>query len=190
MLVIISDLHLTDGTSGETIRTGAFRTFRERIRDLAYDASWRSDERYAPIECVDLVLLGDIIDVIRSSRWSEETPSLRPWGDHTSPGFADMVARITEDAIANNRASLDVLRSLHDPKVMNVPPAGGAPTPAVPPVPSGPGDFTFRLLDAFNYNPEPHNGHKVRVIGYMVRLGAEIRVNVQALQMVGASCGI
>jgi UDP-2,3-diacylglucosamine pyrophosphatase LpxH len=125
MLVIISDLHLTDGTSGETIRTGAFTTFRERIRDLAYDASWRSEKKYAPIECVDLVLLGDIIDVIRSSRWCEAGSGLRPWGDRTSPGFADMVARITEDAIANNRASLDVLRSLHDPKVMNVPPGGG-----------------------------------------------------------------
>lgn len=52
-----------------------------------------------------------------------------------------------------------------------------------------PGEFTFRLLDAFNYNPEPHNGHKVRVTGHMVRLGAEIRVNVTSLQMVGASCG-
>ena len=38
-------------------------------------------------------------------------------------------------------------------------------------------------------SPSPHNGHKVRVTGYMVRLGAEIRVNVQSLQMVGASCG-
>src|SRR6266852_2455284 len=130
MLVIISDLHLTDGTSGETIRTGAFRTFRKRIRDLAYEASWRSDERYAPIEFVDLVLLGDIIDVIRSSRWSEETPSLRPWGDHTSPGFADRVARITVDAIANNKASLDVLKSLHEPRIMNVPPAGADGKPA------------------------------------------------------------
>jgi len=78
MLVIISDLHLRRYL-GRNHQDGAFRTFRERIRDLAYDASWRSDERYAPIECVDLVLLGDIIDVIRSSRWSEETPSLRPW---------------------------------------------------------------------------------------------------------------
>ena len=52
-----------------------------------------------------------------------------------------------------------------------------------------PGEFTFRLLDAFNHNPEPHNGHKVRVTGYMVRLGAEIRVNVMSLQMVGTSCG-
>ncbi len=51
------------------------------------------------------------------------------------------------------------------------------------------GEFTFRLLDAISYKPEPHNGHKVRVTGYMVRLGAEIRVNVMSLQMVGAACG-
>lgn len=51
------------------------------------------------------------------------------------------------------------------------------------------GEFTFRLLDAFSYKPEPHIGHKVRVTGYMVRLGAEIRVNVMSLQMVGAACG-
>src|SRR6267143_353774 len=30
MLVIISDLHLTDGTSGETIRTNAFGAIKER----------------------------------------------------------------------------------------------------------------------------------------------------------------
>ena len=52
-----------------------------------------------------------------------------------------------------------------------------------------PGEFTFRLLDAISHNPEPHNGHKVRVTGHMVRLGAEIRVNVTSLQMVGPSCG-
>jgi mono/diheme cytochrome c family protein len=74
-------------------------------------------------------------------------------------------------------------------KKTDVPAAGAAPTPGVPPMTEGLGEYTFRLLDAFNYNPEPHNGHKVRVTGYMVRLGAEIRVNVQALQMVGASCG-
>lgn len=56
-------------------------------------------------------------------------------------------------------------------------------------VADGPGEFTFRLLDAISFNPDPHNGHKVRITGYMVRLGAEIRVNVQSLQMVGTSCG-
>jgi mono/diheme cytochrome c family protein len=55
--------------------------------------------------------------------------------------------------------------------------------------PQKPGEFTFRLLDAISHNPEPHDGHKVRVTGHMVRLGAEIRVNVTSLQMVDASCG-
>ena len=59
----------------------------------------------------------------------------------------------------------------------------------VPGTPAGVGEFTFRLLDAISYNPEPHNGHKMRVTGYIVRLGAEIRVNVVSLQMVGAACG-
>jgi mono/diheme cytochrome c family protein len=71
-------------------------------------------------------------------------------------------------------------------KKTEAPAAGAAPAMAAP---DGPGEFTFRLLDAISYDPEPHNGHKVRVTGYMVRLGAEIRVNVQSLQMVGASCG-
>jgi len=58
MLVIISGLHPTDGTSGETIRSGAFNGFRERFRDLAYDASWRGDDEYRPLEDIDLLLLG------------------------------------------------------------------------------------------------------------------------------------
>lgn len=66
------------------------------------------------------------------------------------------------------------------------PPAAGVAPPAIS---DGSGEFTFRLLDAISYNPDPHNGHKMRVAGYMVRLGAEIRVNVQSLQMVGPSCG-
>ena len=65
-------------------------------------------------------------------------------------------------------------------------PAAAAAPPAMP---DGAGEFTFRLLDAISYNPDPHDGHTVRVTGYLVRLGAEIRVNVQSLQMVGASCG-
>ena len=52
-----------------------------------------------------------------------------------------------------------------------------------------PGEYTFRLLNAYNYSPEPQNGHMVRVSGYLVRLGAEIRVFVQQLQPAGASCG-
>lgn len=124
MLVIISDLHLTDGTSGETIRAGAFRAFRESLRELAYDASWRSDKNYLPIDGIDLILLGDILDVIRSTRWCAAPAGVRPWGDQKDPRFAEMIARITEDVIRNNQQSLNILKSLHDSEIMSLPPTG------------------------------------------------------------------
>jgi hypothetical protein len=122
MLVIISDLHLTDGTSGETIRSGAFRAFRESLRELAYDASWRSDKKYVPVDGIDLLLLGDILDVIRSIRWCAAPAQVRPWGDQNDARFSDMVALITEQVIRNNQQSLNILKSLHNPEIMSLPP--------------------------------------------------------------------
>ena len=90
MLVIISDLHLTDGTSGETITAGAFRVFRERLRNMAYDASWREDGTYKPITEIHLVLLGDILDLIRSTQWPADKSDpgyVRPWNDPQSKVF-------------------------------------------------------------------------------------------------------
>jgi mono/diheme cytochrome c family protein len=78
-----------------------------------------------------------------------------------------------------------LLTNAQELKKTEVPAQGVAPAPAS----NGPGEFTFRLLDAISYNPDPHKDHTVHITGYMVRLGAEIRVNVQSLQMVGASCG-
>ena len=70
------------------------------------------------------------------------------------------------------------------------PPSPSMATEAQPTTASdGSGAFTFRLLDAYHHNPEPHLGHRIRVGGYLVRLGAEIRVNVQTLEMIGSSCG-
>lgn len=130
MLVIISDIHLTDGTSGETIRTGAFRAFRERLRDLAYDASWRPDPnlprgRYVPVEELHLVLLGDILDVIRSSKWCDALAAVRPWGATGDPRFVRTVEEITGDILRVNKESLDVLRSMSVGGLISVPP----PTP-------------------------------------------------------------
>ena len=116
MLVIISDLHLTDGTSGETIKEGAFRVFRNRLYDLAYDASWRADGKYNPIETIDLILLGDILDPLRSTRWLAEEDSIsslaRPWDDPQSQPFIDKVRAITEAILQNNAASLNILYSI------------------------------------------------------------------------------
>jgi UDP-2,3-diacylglucosamine pyrophosphatase LpxH len=110
MLVIISDLHLTDGTSGSTISPGAFRLLGERITDLTQSASWRRDGGYQPVEAVDLVLLGDVLDVIRSTQWLEGV--CRPWSEAKSPEHYDKVAAITTEILRKNETSLGEFRRL------------------------------------------------------------------------------
>ena len=134
MLVIISDLHLTDGTSGETIRAGAFRAFRERLRDMAYDASWRADGKYKPIESVDIVLLGDILDLIRSTKWPaspQDAGYVRPWDARKKPDlFQKKIAEISGAILRKNKESLDVLKSLSSGNQITLPPIGPDDEPA------------------------------------------------------------
>jgi UDP-2,3-diacylglucosamine pyrophosphatase LpxH len=122
MLVIISDLHLTDGTSGATVQPGAFLIFAERLRELAESASWRADGGYRPLERIDLVLLGDVLDVIRSSRWAMRE-DVRPWGNPHAPEFVEMVTRINADILTQNAASLQVFRGLAAHGAIRLPPA-------------------------------------------------------------------
>ena len=112
MLVIISDLHLTDGLSGETIRKNAFLTLRQRIKNLAYEASWRAGGTwtYRPIEEMHILLLGDILDVIRSPRWLAEGSTVRPWSDPQSPEFIAKVKEINDGILENNQDSLAILK--------------------------------------------------------------------------------
>lgn len=129
MLVIISDLHLTDGSSGATISPGAFRLFTERLRELAYTASWRVDGSYRPIERLDLVLLGDVLDVIRSSQWIARR-DVRPWSNPHRPEFVDLVTKITSDILQHNESACHELRSLSQPGGLTLPPASGRGQPA------------------------------------------------------------
>ncbi|HEX9111941.1 MAG TPA: hypothetical protein VF845_10720 [Terriglobales bacterium] len=123
MLVIISDLHLTDGSSGDTIQAGAFFLLRERLRSLAYDASWRKPDVYRPLERIDLLLLGDILDVIRSTLWCGAPPQVRPWGDPNSAEFVKMISTINDGILVNNAKSLSVIRSLSKEDAITVPKA-------------------------------------------------------------------
>ena len=145
MLVIMSDLHLTDGSSGKTIPPLAFRIFRQRLRDLAYDASWRSTPDgtgvYQPIEKLDIILLGDILDVIRSDKWLKNNPqNVRPWDvEKRAAQVAQKIEEITDLILHNNNSSFEVLRHLNkanDTDSLNwitIPPArDGKPDPAVP----------------------------------------------------------
>jgi hypothetical protein len=121
MLVLISDLHLNDGTTGAVLRPGAFSLFAERLQELALAASWRNDGSYRPIERIDLVLLGDILDPLRSTRWNGR-PSVRPWANPHSPELFNQIARTTADILAQNEEGLAVLRSLSREGRICVPP--------------------------------------------------------------------
>ena len=61
MLGIISDLHITDGTVGQLLPPATIDLLCERLCDLAWRASWRSDGCYRPVDRIDLVLLGDVL---------------------------------------------------------------------------------------------------------------------------------
>jgi UDP-2,3-diacylglucosamine pyrophosphatase LpxH len=119
MLVIISDLHLSDGTTGETVGYGAFKIFRDALSDLAYGASRRRDGSYKPIEDLHLVLLGDILDIIRSTQWLADR--VRPWSGSQSQPFIDKVRSITEAVLEKNSLSLTTLRNLS--KTVTIPQA-------------------------------------------------------------------
>ena len=57
MLVILSDIHLTDGTSGTTIEPRAFQKFGNILSDII------GDPEQAKIKEIEIVLMGDIFDV-------------------------------------------------------------------------------------------------------------------------------
>ncbi|MBP6471287.1 MAG: metallophosphoesterase [Chloroflexi bacterium] len=73
MLVVISDLHFVDATSGDhNLPAKAFeQIFLSNIISLA--------KKNKATE-IKLLLLGDIPDLIRSEQWFDEEPENRPWG--------------------------------------------------------------------------------------------------------------
>jgi UDP-2,3-diacylglucosamine pyrophosphatase LpxH len=127
MLVVISDLHLTDGTSGESISPGAFRIFAGRLAETAMRASWRADGSYRPIEEIDLLLLGDVLDVIRSTDWL--AGAARPWHDQNADVAFDRVSRIARNILLQNDASLEAFRRLSR-GLIQLPPADANGRPA------------------------------------------------------------
>ena len=127
MLVIISDVHLGDGTTAESIPPSAFQLFADRLRETAYFASWRADGSYRPIENIDLILMGDILDPLHSTRWLDTVPGeanyLRPWIDPNQPGYAAKLREVTDAIFKENKEAVDVLRRCAAGEVATVPPA-------------------------------------------------------------------
>ncbi|HEC99246.1 MAG TPA: hypothetical protein ENN18_02535 [Proteobacteria bacterium] len=82
MLVFLSDLHLTDGSSGTTIDPRAFNKFCRILEDVV------GDPKESNIKNLEIVLLGDIFDAIRSDLWlrrenDDPKKPVRPWSTAT-----------------------------------------------------------------------------------------------------------
>ncbi len=107
MLVFVSDLHLTDGNSGETIKAGAFMKFTQYLEDLVLTAKATK---------VEIVLLGDIFDVIRSNHWLDA--QIRPWsGPDEADGNGNGIKEYTLEVvnrICGNQINVDSMKHLKE----------------------------------------------------------------------------
>ena len=116
MLIVISDLHLGDGTCGHSISTDAFFVFSERLDEMAMRASWRTDGSYRPIGEINILLLGDILDPLHSTLWldtkEDDENYTRPWTDRKHPLYLKKLKKITQAILKNNEESLRVFREL------------------------------------------------------------------------------
>jgi hypothetical protein len=129
MLAIISDLHLNDGSNCPLLPPGTIDLVCERLCDMAWRASWRADGCYRPIDRIDLVLLGDVMDIISSRRWLASP--CRPWDDHQSPAMIDCTTGIVEEILRRNADSIRTLRSLATEATVSLPPATAAGQPVL-----------------------------------------------------------
>lgn len=127
MLVIISDLHLGDGTCGKSISPSAFYLFADHLREAAYNASWRQDNTYRPIESLDLVLMGDTLDPHHTTYWLDTEPGdldySRPWTDYSQPAYAAKLRQVTRAILEQNSEGLAVLRRCATGEMIHLPPA-------------------------------------------------------------------
>jgi UDP-2,3-diacylglucosamine pyrophosphatase LpxH len=120
MLVFLSDVHLTDGSSGTTINPAAFAKFCRILRDVIGKDKERVNQK--PIEKVEIVLLGDIFDIIRTNVWlrpqnNDPHNPIRPWSLETELDSGQwnlrqyteaIVARITQ-----RQENIDAMDHLH-----------------------------------------------------------------------------
>jgi UDP-2,3-diacylglucosamine pyrophosphatase LpxH len=102
MQVFLSDIHFTDGTSGETIRSTAFEILTFNLNKLISSVKKTPEELH-------VVLLGDIFDVIRSTKWLDAP--VRPW-DKKDDRQKQVVEDILKDIITQNQDSLSLLSGL------------------------------------------------------------------------------
>jgi len=127
LLIIVSDLHLGDGTTANSISPSAFQVFAKRLQETAYFASFHQDGRYAPIKSINVILMGDIIDPLHSTRWLDTLPGdpdyVRPWSDPADPHYAPKLLEVTRAILEKNKESMEVLRKCANGELVSLSPA-------------------------------------------------------------------
>jgi UDP-2,3-diacylglucosamine pyrophosphatase LpxH len=120
MLAIISDLHFCDGTATEkNVNPKAFELALGEIYTLAAEVARKRDR---PTR-LDLVLLGDVFDLLRTERWFEDRDGVpvplseRPWGSVkaldravAAPAVIARASLILDEILTENAAALGMLR--------------------------------------------------------------------------------
>ncbi len=101
LCVAVSDLHLTDGSVGtQSLPPAVWERFFDNIRERC---------QREKVKEFTLVLDGDVIDLIRSSRWAEA--DVYPW-QREHPEFAEIVLNITEEIIGLHEPFFQLLQGL------------------------------------------------------------------------------
>ena len=100
MLVLLSDLHLTDERVARNVNPEAFRLFESEVAATALKRGARETQ---------VVLLGDTIDLVRSDYWLRKgiAPGERPWG-----GKLDPATGMNPEAGAIERQFRDILHDI------------------------------------------------------------------------------
>ena len=110
MLVFMSDLHFVDGSAGEhNVKTSAFELVFQRVAD-------RAEKTRA--ESVDIVLLGDTVDLLRTEYWFETRmrESEKPWAVDavSTPRLIDHIAEISKRIVSRNANTFSLFRNIRD----------------------------------------------------------------------------
>ncbi|MBI1852307.1 MAG: metallophosphoesterase [Planctomycetes bacterium] len=112
MLVIISDLHITDETTAINVHPSAFQMLAAEIRSVVTNAEKN-------VRDVHVVLLGDIFDLVRTAYWNANQVALtsRPWGgklDETTAMNPDPAVEGQFQAILSRILKTSSATALHD----------------------------------------------------------------------------
>jgi UDP-2,3-diacylglucosamine pyrophosphatase LpxH len=102
MIVLISDIHFQDGTAGDhNLSADAFELFFDRVQQHV---------KRHNVEKVDVVLLGDVFDVLRSSYWLDvDDVSGTPWGSPhlNAKALERHVGTVLEGILGRNATAID-----------------------------------------------------------------------------------